>query len=142
MDNISLIGKTSAIYATGGTLYAERQTSGGFAQQSSLTIDKYTDIKTLVDMSINTDKNSDIFNSGLGSELYTLKNSKLTTDTASIFKRMLYECLAWLVDDKVVESIEIETETKGKDTINYSITIKSPRLQNNLIISEVWNNAN
>jgi len=105
----------------------------------SVRIEQWADIRELVQLSIGTDKGSWWADPRFGSELYLLKeNGKVDGKTAGIFKRMLEECLAWIVDDGLAESINCAVERTGKNEIAYTVKIIQPN-GDGILIKEVWN---
>lgn len=59
-----------------------------------------------------------------GSQLWIYERQLITDNTAKLFKNVLENALAWLIDDGVVDSIDIETEAlPTQSRLNYSITL-------------------
>ena len=105
----------------------------------TVTIENWNAIRELVQMSIGTDKGSWWADPSFGSELYFLRQSgKVDGQTAGTLRRMILECLQWLVEEKLVEKIDCEAECTGKNEISYCVTIFS-KDESTLQIKEVWN---
>lgn len=100
-------------------------------------IKKTDDIKILVLMSIFTDKGMWWGNDNFGSEIYTLLGGKLTKETVVTFKRMLEECLSWIITDGIANEINVEAKLKDRNAIEYKITVVRPN-EKDEIINEVW----
>jgi len=102
-------------------------------------IENCNDIRELAQMSIGTDKGSWWDDPDFGSELFLLRESgKVDGKTAGIFKRMLRECLAWLIEDGLSSYINCAVERAGKNEISYLVEIAQPD-GNNVFIKDVWN---
>ena len=102
-------------------------------------IENWSAIYELVDMSIGTDKGSWWADPNFGSELWILRQSgKVDGRTAGSLRRMILECLQWLVADELVKKIDCETERSGKNEIRYHITIFAKN-GSILQVTEVWN---
>jgi len=102
-------------------------------------IENFNDIHELVQMSIGTNKGSWWADPDFGSELYLLRESgKVDGKTAGTFKRLLQECLEWLVEDGIVKKINFIVERTGKCEISYLIEITQPN-GSNVFIKDVWN---
>ena len=102
-------------------------------------IENWNDIYELAQMSIGTNKGSWWADPDFGSELYLLRESgKVDGKTAGTFKRMLQECLAWLIEDGLSEYINCTVERTGKNEIQYFVEIVQPN-GNNVFIKDVWN---
>jgi phage gp46-like protein len=101
-------------------------------------IENWSDIRELVRMSIGTDKGTWWADPGFGSELWLLKKSgKTDGQTAGTFRRMLEDCLHWLVDDGLAEKVICEAGRTGKNTIAYCVTVIGPE-RGSLAVKEVW----
>ena len=102
-------------------------------------IENWNGIYELAQMSIGTDKGSWWADPDFGSEIYFLKKSgKVDGKTAGTFKRMLQECLSWLIADGLAKSINCIVERTGKNEISYSVEIINPN-KDNVLIKDVWN---
>ena len=105
----------------------------------TVKIENWNDIGVLVFMSIGTDKGSWWADPNFGSELYLLKeNGKVDGKTAGTLKRILQECLAWIVADGLAKKITCITERTGKNEITYTIQVIKPN-GNDFSIKEIWN---
>jgi len=105
----------------------------------TVCIENWSDIRELAQMSIGTDKGSWWADPDFGSELFMLReNGKVDGKTAGTFKRMLQECLLWLITDGLATSISCIVERTGKNEISYSVEIIQPN-ENNILIKDVWN---
>jgi phage gp46-like protein len=102
-------------------------------------LESWNDISELALMSIGTDKGSWWADPNFGSELWLLKQrGKADGQTAGTLRRMILECIQWLVNDGLVKEINCEAERTGKNEISYHVTmfgINGSVLQ----IKEVWN---
>jgi phage gp46-like protein len=106
---------------------------------NTVVIENWNDIRELALMSIGTDKGSWWADPGFGSELYLLRESgKVDGRTASTLKRMLQECLAWIMADGIAQRIDCSAERTGKNEIAYTIMIIKPD-GNNCMIKDIWN---
>lgn len=104
---------------------------------NEFSLENYSNIETLALMSIHTDRGAWWADTDFGSELYTLKGSKITNETPSIVCSMLIECLAWLKKDELAKDIEIETKLKDKNSVYYKVVIIKPEGKN-ILIEDVW----
>jgi len=105
----------------------------------TVQIEDWNKIKELVSMSIGTDKGSWWADPDFGSELFILRAiGKIDGNTAGTFKRMLQECLAWIITDGLVKRINCSVERTGKNELSYVIEIIQPN-NNNVFIKDVWN---
>jgi len=103
-----------------------------------IKIENWNDIRELVLMSIGTDKGSWWADPNFGSELYLLReNSKVDGKTAGNFRRMLWECLAWIIEDGLAKNINCAVERSGKNEITYMVEIIKPD-GSNISVKEVW----
>ena len=104
----------------------------------SVRIEQWADIRELVCMSIGTDKGSWWADLNFGSELHLLREGgKVDGKTAGNFRRMLQECLAWIIEDGLAESINCAVERSGKNEISYTVEIIKPD-SSNIFIKDVW----
>jgi phage gp46-like protein len=105
----------------------------------SIAVENWSDIRELVQMSIGTDKGSWWADPNFGSELFLLRqNGKVDGKTAGNFKRMLRECLAWIVADGIAREINCEAQRTGKNEITYTVETIQPN-GGGEFIEEVWN---
>ncbi|MDR1836604.1 MAG: phage GP46 family protein [Treponema sp.] len=103
-----------------------------------VTIENWNAINELTLMSIGTDKGSWWADPNFGSELYLLRESgKVDGKTAGNFRRMLQECLAWIIEDGLAKSINCAVERSGKNEISYTVEIIKPD-DSNIFIKDVW----
>jgi len=101
-------------------------------------LENWNDIRELVQMSIGTDKGSWWADPDFGSEIYLLrKNGKVDGKTAGNFKRMLQECLVWIVADGLAQRINCAVERTGKNEISYTIETIQPN-GCSIFIKDVW----
>jgi len=106
---------------------------------TTVRLENWNDIRELVQMSIGTDKGSWWADPDFGSELFLLrKNGKINGNTVGVFKRMLEECLAWIVDDGLAERISCAAERTGKNEITYTVETIQPN-GGSVFIKDVWN---
>ena len=108
----------------------------------TVDLNNYSNIEYLVLMSVNSNKNKYWADDDFGSDLFLLKNSKVSKSTAANVKRNIEDSLSWLVDDELVKSIDVETSlntTNGKSRIDWQIKITKPN-EYNEIIKGVWKN--
>ena len=105
----------------------------------TVCIENWSDICELAQMSIGTNKGSWWADPDFGSELFLLRESgKVDGKTAGTFKRMLQECLSWIIADGLATSINCSVERIGKNEISYSVEIIQPD-KNSILIEDVWN---
>jgi phage gp46-like protein len=103
-----------------------------------IKLENWNDIRELVQMSIGTNKGSWWADPNFGSELFLLReNGKVDGNTSGIFKRMLQECLAWLVIDGLARQINCEAERIGKNEIAYVVETIPPN-GDSFFIKDVW----
>jgi len=103
-----------------------------------IAIEKWTDIRELVRMSIGTDKGTWFADPNFGSELWLLKKTgKVDSQTAGTLERMIRESLQWLIDDKLADTIDCVAERNGKNRIDYHITVFRPD-GSSVTVEEVW----
>jgi phage gp46-like protein len=104
-----------------------------------VTVENWNDIRELVQMSIGTDKGSWWADPDFGSELWLLRQSgKVDGRTAGTLRRMILECIQWLINDGLAKKIDCEAERTGKNEISYCVTILGIN-EYTLQIKEVWN---
>jgi len=104
----------------------------------TVAVENWTDIRELVQMSIGTDKGSWWADPNFGSELYLLReNGKVDEKTAGNFKRMLQECLSWIVTDGLARQINCAVERTGKNVISYTVETIQPD-GGSIFIKDVW----
>lgn len=105
----------------------------------SNVLENWQDIRELVLMSIGTDKGSWWADEKFGSELWILRQKgKVDGQTAGTVRRMITECLKWLIDDGLATKIDVAAEREGKNRISYQVTVHKPNGETELI-QEVWN---
>jgi phage gp46-like protein len=103
------------------------------------TVEGWNHIRELAKMSIGTDKGRWWADPNFGSEIYLLKETgKVDGKTAGTFKRMLQECLAWLVTDGLAKKISCAADRTGRNEISYTVEITRPD-GNKSYIKDVWN---
>lgn len=56
------------------------------------------------------DNYQDQINYKIGSRLWLLSRAKQTTQTLNRAREYVYECLRWLIDDKVASKLEVEVD--------------------------------
>lgn len=101
-------------------------------------IEQWDDIRELALMSIGTDKGAWWADPAFGSELWLLrKNGKVDGQTAGTVRRMVLDCLQWIIADELAAKIDCVAERTGKNEIRYQVTIIRPN-GNNVLITEVW----
>lgn len=102
-------------------------------------LEDWCDIRQLVRMSIGTNKGTWWADPTFGSELWLLQRSgRVDGTTAGTLRRMVLECLQWLVDDGLAEKIECAAERSDKHRISYQVTVRRPN-GGTEEVSEVWN---
>jgi phage gp46-like protein len=105
---------------------------------NTVRIEQWDDIRELALMSIGTDKGAWWADPAFGSELWLLrKNGKVDGQTAGTVRRMVLECLQWIVTDRLAAKINCTAERTGKNEIRYHVTIIRPN-GNNVLLTEVW----
>jgi phage gp46-like protein len=108
-------------------------------ENNAALIDGWNNVRELAMMSIGTDKGRWWADPNFGSELYLLrKTGKVDGKTAGTLKRMLQECLAWLVADGLAKKISCSEERTGKNEISYTVEITRPD-GDKFYIKDVWN---
>jgi phage gp46-like protein len=104
----------------------------------TVSLENWNAINELVQMSIGTNKGSWWVDPSFGSELFLLRqDGKVDGKTAGTLRRMILECLQWLVEDGLVKNIDCEAERTGKNEISYCVTIFA-KDETNSQIKEVW----
>jgi phage gp46-like protein len=102
-------------------------------------IENWNALRELVQMSIGTDKGLWWADPNFGSELWLLRQSgKVDGHTAGTLRRMILECIQWLVNDELVKNIDCEAERSGKNEISYCITIFA-KDGSTFMVEELWN---
>lgn len=100
-------------------------------------IESGTDIRTLVQMTLGTDRGLWWADPDFGSDLWRLRQSgKLGPDVAAKVEAEIKRALAWLVSDSVVQSIAVSTRIADKTRIDYAARVT--RDQETLLIEGVW----
>ena len=101
-------------------------------------LENWTDIKELVAMSIGTDKGRWWADSSFGSELWVLRQAgKVDGSTAGKVRTMILESLAWLKQDGLVKDIRCTAERRGKNEINYTLTVTKAD-GGSVFVKDVW----
>ena len=101
-------------------------------------IESWNCIPELVRMSIGTDKGTWPYDPNFGSELWLLKkNGKIDSQTAGTLERMIRECLQWLADDRLANTIDCAAERNGKNRIDYHVTVTRPD-GSPITVEEAW----
>jgi len=101
-------------------------------------IENWNDIGELALMSIGTDKGTWWADPAFGSELWLLKrNGRVDGQTVGTLRRMVLECLKWLIDDGLAKEISCAAERTGKNTIAYTVTIERPDGET-VEVKEAW----
>ena len=105
----------------------------------TVKVENWNDIRELVLMSIGTNKGTWWADPDFGSELFLLREyGKVDEKTAGNFKRMLQECLAWIIIDGLVKRINCFVERTGKNEISYTVELFQPD-GGNFFVKDVWN---
>lgn len=103
-----------------------------------IKLENWTDIKELVAMSIGTDKGRWWADSLFGSDLWVLRQaSKVDGSTAGKVRAMILESLAWLKQDGLVKDIQCTAERRGKNEIDYALTVTKGD-GGTIFIKDVW----
>lgn len=63
----------------------------------------------------------------IGSRLWLLGRAKETPDLLSRVNEYVSEALAWLVTDKVVERVDVESDIVGNGIVEFTISIQRPK---------------
>lgn len=75
----------------------------------------------------------------IGSRLWLLSRTKLTSDTALRAKEYAEQALQWLIDDGVAEAVTVSAERQGLDRLALGITItRGDTSALNLRFTNVW----
>lgn len=74
----------------------------------------------------------------IGSKLWLLERSKITTDTVVQARDYLKACLAWLVQDRVAAAVDVEVEAQRPQTLAFVVLITRPSGER-LRFDYVWN---
>lgn len=75
----------------------------------------------------------------IGSRLWELEREKQTQQTLNRAHAYVQEALAWLVDDGVAESIEVETEWVKMGFLGIGVKIDRPEGQEDFRFEVPWN---
>jgi phage gp46-like protein len=106
---------------------------------NTVRLESWCDIRELVLMSVGTDKGSWWADADFGSELFLLRASgRVDGNTAGDLKRMIGDCLDWLVKDGLVKKITVSASRSGKNSIDYEVGVFKPD-GDNILIKDVWN---
>ena len=101
-------------------------------------LENWTDIKELVAMSIGTDKGRWWADASFGSELWVLRQEgKVDGTTAGKVRTAILESLAWLKQDGLVKDIQCTAERRGKNEIDYTLTVTKAAGET-VFIKDVW----
>ena len=101
-------------------------------------LENWTDIKELVAMSIGTDKGRWWADASFGSELWLLRQEgKVDGTTAGKVRTAILESLAWLKQDGLVKDIQCTAERRGKNEIDYALTVTKSD-GGTIFIKDVW----
>lgn len=100
-------------------------------------LNDYQNIKYLVLMSVNSNKNKYWADDDFGSDLFKLNKSKISKSTPNEVKRTIEESLAWLEDDGLVEAVEVSAQANEKNRIDWTVEILKPDKETELI-KGVW----
>ncbi|MDR0453662.1 MAG: phage GP46 family protein [Deferribacteraceae bacterium] len=74
-------------------------------------------------LSVMVEKNNWWQSPAFGSKIHTLAREKLTNDSVRLVKNYLKEATNWLTQLNIASKIEIEVERRGRDRINYAVTV-------------------
>lgn len=78
-----------------------------------------------------------------GSRLWLLCRSKQTQHVVNLAKAYTLEALQWLLDDKVAQAVEVETEIVRKGVLGIGISIKKPNGETQQFYYDyVWDQLN
>lgn len=106
---------------------------------SAARLENWSDIRELVLMSIGTDKGTWWADVDFGSELFVLRaNGRVDGNTEGTLKRMVEDCLGWLVSYGLAKKITVSASRSGKNSIGYNVEVFKPD-GNNFLIKDVWN---
>ena len=82
-------------------------------------------------------------NDQIGSRLWLLSRSKLTTETVNRAQEYATEALQWLIDDGVADSVQISAETEGLSMLALQIRITRGNASLlNIRFIDVWDYLN
>ena len=74
-----------------------------------------------------------------GSRLWLLQRETITAETLSRARIYAKEALAWLVEDKVAERVEVEVERQGLDRVALRVTIiRGPARAIDMRFDDLW----
>lgn len=75
----------------------------------------------------------------LGSKLWLLSRSKLTTDVAKLAKIYAQDALSWMTTDSIASSVTATTTIVGTRQLNILITIERPSGTSSYEYAWAWN---
>jgi len=101
-------------------------------------LESFMSIRQLVEMSIGTDWETWWADPAFGSKLWILRSSgKTGPSLASDVRQAILDSTAWLKDDGLVSSIEVDAESIGKYRVDYTVKVPRPDGSTDLI-KDVW----
>lgn len=103
----------------------------------TVDLNDYKNIKYLVLMSINSNKNKYWADDDFGSDLFKLNKAKIEKSTHNVVKRIIEESLSWIEDDGLAKSIEVTAKANVKNRIDWTVEILKPNEETELI-KGVW----
>jgi len=85
-----------------------------------------------------------VANDQIGSRLWLLSRSKLTTETAERAREYALEALQWLLDDGVAARVEVQAARQGLDTLALNVQIfkTTNDLTLDVRFANAWSNIN
>ncbi|CCG55811.1 hypothetical protein WESB_0340 [Brachyspira pilosicoli WesB] len=105
----------------------------------TIDLNNYQDIRYLVLMNINSNKSRWWADNNFGSNLFLIQKSKISKYSANEVKRIISDCLDWIVKDNLAKNINVNTEIE-KTRINWTVEIIKPD-NNTELIEGVWDNV-
>lgn len=89
------------------------------------------------------DTTANVTNDRIGSRLWLLSRSKLTTETVQKAKEYAEEALQWLIDDGVAASVQVQSERQDIDRLALGIVIvRGDASALNIRFTNVWDYLN
>lgn len=85
----------------------------------------------------------DVVNDQIGSRLWLLSRSILTSNTAALAQEYAAEALQWLIDDGAASAVDVLTEIDGNARLSMAVTIKRGNADTlNIRFADIWNYLN
>lgn len=82
---------------------------------------------------------ADIEGDQIGSKLWLLRREKQTPETQIRYQEYAKEALAWLIEDKIAETVEVVANFPERERVDLLVTIQKPQGKVAFKYSITWN---